>query len=133
MNHHTDDPECPLCEQKLATAHKTLQSWYRRHKVRNPNSHISWAYRGKDDQEQFFKEGKTRCHFPDSPHNHLDEKSQPESLALDLFQIDEDGNARFSPKWYAKVNAENEADKEPIIWGGTFKSIGDGDHYQLKV
>lgn len=131
MTHHTSDPVCPLCEEKLTTAHQTLQDWYRRHKVRNPNSHISWAWRGEADQNEFLKEGKTRCHYPNSPHNKFQD-GKPCSLALDLFQIDEDGNARFSPKWYAKVNAENESDKEPIIWGGQFKTIGDADHFQLK-
>ena len=130
MNHHTDDPVCPLCEFKLKTAHPYLGEWFRRLKIKYPNSHISWAWRGQADQEAFFTAGKTRCHFPHSKHNFM-KGALPYSLALDLFQLDEDGNARFSPLWYAKVNAENEADKEPIIAGITFKSIGDGDHFQL--
>jgi len=29
------------------------------------------------------------------------------------------------------VNQFNLDTSEPIVWGGTFKSIGDGDHFQV--
>lgn len=131
MSHHTADPTCPLCDEKLTTAHPYLQSWFRELKKSEPLAHISWAYRGEADQEQFFSEGKTRAHFPKSPHNH-EENGKPCSLALDLFEITEDRLARFSPMFYARVNAQNERQGLPIMWGGKFKSLGDGDHYQIE-
>jgi hypothetical protein len=132
MNHHTHDPVCPLCEDKLFTAHDYLKGWFRSLKSRYPNVHVSWAYRGQADQEEFFKEGKTRAHYPHSAHNKTDEAGKPCSLALDLFQIDEDGVARFSPLFYAKIADESEKDGALILWGGTFKNIGDRDHFQYK-
>ena len=130
MNHHTNEPVCPLCDFKLKTAHPYLGLWFRKLKARYPSAHISWAWRGQIDQDKFFDEGKTKVRFPHSKHNNM-KGSLPYSLALDLFQEDDDGNARFSPLWYAKVNAENEAEKEPIVWGGRFKHLGDGDHFEL--
>lgn len=129
--HHTADPTCPLCEAKLQSAHPFMQNWFHGIKSRYINTHISWAYRGKEDQEAAFTAGKSRDHFPESPHNRLNPETQlPESLALDLFQEDEDGNARFSPKFYLMIAMENKANKVPIAWGGDFRTLGDRDHYQ---
>lgn len=132
MSHHTHDPVCPSCEEKLIDAHVMLGNWFRRLKGRYQNVHISWSYRGAEDQEKAFVEGKTRAHFGQSPHNHQRD-AKPYSLALDIFQIDEDGTARFSGVFCAKVNAENEANKEHIIWGGKFKDLGDADHFQVSL
>lgn len=127
---HTADDVCPLCEDKLLCAHPRIADWFRRLKKRHPNVHVSSSWRGQSEQNQLFKEGKTRAPFPKSKHNHM-EDGRPCSLALDLFQIDEDGVARFAPLFYAKVNAENEADRELIRWGGKFKSFVDGPHFEL--
>ena len=133
MSKHTSDPVCPLCEEKLLSAHVYLSSWFKNLKKRYANAHVSWAYRNAVDQAQFFREGKTHCQYPASAHNKTKADQTPCSMALDLFQEDEDGVARFSPIWYAKINAENEADKEPISWGGKFKNLGDADHFQLNT
>lgn len=133
MSHHTSDPVCPLCEEKLKTAHPEIARWYRNDvKASYPNAHVAWAYRGKEDQERAFQEHRTKCHYPDSPHNRMVE-GRPESLALDLFQIDEDHRALFNPIWYAKLSDECEQKKLPIQWGGTFKTLGDYDHFQLTL
>lgn len=130
--HHTSDRVCPSCEAKLLTAEPALGEWFRRLKARYINVHIAWAYRGAEDQEQAFRDRKSNCHYPDSPHNKTKD-GKPCSIALDLFQEDEDGVARFSKDFYAKVNAENLANHEPLIWGGDFKTLGDFDHFQLKT
>lgn len=109
-----------------------MSSWFKRLKSRYPNVHVSWAYRGADDQDRFFKEGKSQLRYPLSAHN-ATLYGKPCSRALDLFQIDEDGVARFSEPFYAKVNDENEAAQEPITWGGTWKSLGDKDHFERKA
>lgn len=115
-------------------AHPRLGEWFRKLKARYPNVHVSCSWRGREEQERLFREQKTDLHFPHSKHNNLSPASQPQSLALDLFQIDEDGVGRWSPLFFAKVNAENEADREPVRWGGKFKIHGrwpDGDHFEL--
>jgi hypothetical protein len=129
--HHTKESRCELCEEKLATAHEYLGQWFRRVKDRYPSVHVSWAWRGQADQDRFHKEG-TGVAWPKSKHNAMkDEK--PCSLALDLFEIDDNGAARFSPMFYAKLHDENTQAGEPIVWGGTFKSRrGDLDHFEMK-
>lgn len=132
MSHHTDDPICPLCSDKLLTAHDYLGSWFAGVKKRYPNVHVSWGFRDAQAQEQAFLDKKTNCHFPKSPHNNMKD-GKPYSLALDLFMIDEDGQAKFPPLWYAKLNAENENTGEPLLWGGVWKKLGDSDHYQVDL
>jgi hypothetical protein len=128
---HTSDPTCPSCETKLCQAHVSLRDWFHKVKAANPNVHISWSYRGQEDQEKAFQEGKSKLHYPDSAHNKVGQDEQPCARALDLFQIDEDGVARFSPPFYAKLAAQCLDDRDPIRWGGTFKSLGDKDHFEL--
>jgi hypothetical protein len=128
--HHTDDPVCPLCEAKLQQAHSYLQGFFREKKKKYSNLHVSWSFRNKVEQEQAYLDGKTRAHFPKSPHNKMKD-GKPCAEALDLFQIDEDGVARFSPLFYVKLSHECEEDKLPIVWGGNFKKLHDYDHFEL--
>jgi len=130
--HHTDDPVCELCLSKISTAHPYLQGWFKRIKQKYPSVHVSWAFRDQINQEEAFKEGKSKLHFPLSAHNHT-EKTRPYSLAIDIFQIDADGMARFSPLFCAKVNADNEEANEPLLWGGKWKKLGDMDHFQIDL
>lgn len=126
MSHHTSDPVCPLCEEKLAQADAALQSWFREKiKPGFPDAHISWSFRNQADQEQAYADGKTKAHWPNSKHNHMP------SLALDLFQIDEDGKALWSPKFFFEVDEVTQRSGSPIRWGGTFRTIGDKDHFEL--
>lgn len=127
---HTDDPVCPLCQQKLLTAHPFFHDWFARQKQKYPNLHISWAYRGKEDQERVYADGKSNARFGQSAHNAVDEKGKPRADALDLFQIDEDGVARFSPTFMAKLWGECKDDG--LIWGGNFRKLGDFCHFQRK-
>lgn len=127
---HTEG-DCPLCRKKLEGAHVYLRDWFYRVKAREPSIHVSWAWRGPEDQAKLKSEGASNASFPNSPHNHQT-KDGPCSLALDLFQIDADGQARFSGLFMAKIWAKCEADKEPFIWGGYFKKpAGDFCHFEL--
>ncbi len=131
--HHTSDDVCPLCEHKLTEAHPYLVDWYRNKvKPKFKDAHISWSYRGEADQEQAYIDHKTKCHYPNSPHNHTEE-GKPLSLALDLFQIDENHQALFSPRFYFDINEMNVAESIPLKWGGTFKDLGDADHFQVML
>lgn len=130
--HHGDGPRCELCAFKLTEAHPTLESWFNGVKSRYINAHVAWSYRGPEDQERAYNDGKSKLHYPFSPHNNMvDDK--PMSLALDIFMINEDGEAVFPPLWYAKIDKENRDANEPIIWGGRFRSIADLDHFQVSV
>jgi hypothetical protein len=131
--HHTADKTCLSCEDKLQSAHAVLRAWFHAVKDKYPNVHISWGYRNQADQEQAFHEGKTELHYPHSAHNAVGIDSKPCARALDLFQIDEDGVARFAQLFYAKIADECLQNRDPIKWGGHWKSIGDADHFELVV
>jgi hypothetical protein len=122
---------CPNCEQKLTEADPALGVWFRKIKAEFPTAHISWSYRDRASQEQAFTEGKTKLHFPNSPHNFVGTDSKPCAKALDLFNLSEDGIATFPPPFYAKIWQRCCENKDPIKWGGTFKTLGDADHFQL--
>lgn len=128
---HTDDAACPLCWEKLKGAHAYLRSWFYEKKRKYPNLHVSWAWRGKEDQERMFREGASRAHFGQSAHNAVDAEGKPCARALDLFQIDEDGVARFSRQFMKKL--WDECKGEPLRWGGNFKSIGDECHFEYSL
>lgn len=131
MNHHTQNKVCPLCEEKLATAHPYLREWFtQKVKPKFPQAHVSWTYRGKADQDAFFGVGKTKLKWPDSKHN-ATKDGAPCARALDLFELMQDNRARFSPAFYVSINAQNESEGAPIKWGGKFKNFGDGDHFEL--
>jgi hypothetical protein len=127
---HTEGKVCPSCDEKLKTAHPDIAAWFRDVKRRHQNVHVSWAWRGADAQNKAYFEGKSNCPFPKSPHNHT-EGGKPCSLALDLFLITEEGEAVFPAAFYKRLNAENEAAKIRMIWGGHFKSLGDAGHFQI--
>lgn len=129
--HHTSDPTCALCELKLTQAHPELGRWFRDVKSRHANIHISWSYRDQASQEQAFSDGASGLHYPKSAHNHTGVQGEPLSLALDVFQIDDLGRAKFDPIFCARINDENEKAGIQMLWGGTFKDLGDSGHFQL--
>lgn len=119
--HHTSDALCALCELKLESAHHELGTWFRDLKSRNPSVHVSWAFRDEASQEQAFTDGKTKLHFPGSAHN------KTPAMAVDIFQIDDTGKAIWDPVFCAKVAQESPS----LKWGGSWKSLGDNDHFEL--
>lgn len=133
MAHHSDDRYCSKCVEILKGAHYFLVAWFWKVKARHPNVHVSCAFRSQDAQNQAVSDGKSQLAWPKSAHNHVNTEGLPESRALDLFQIDEDGVARWSPIFMAKLNSECEADKEPLLWGGHYKSLGDSCHFNMDV
>ena len=123
--HHTSDPECSLCEQKLSLAHPELVKWFHDLKGRHPDVHVSWSFRDAASQTQAFKDGTTKLQFPQSAHN-----KQP-AMALDIFQIDDTGKGKWDPVFCAKVNEESLSLGYALKWGGQWKSLGDNDHFEL--
>lgn len=133
MLHHTDDPVCQACQEKLETVHASLSSWFlNKIKPKWQNAHVSWGYRDKPSQEQAFADGKTRLHYPDSAHNKCGPDGIPCAMALDLFQIIA-GHAVFDLSWYKEVSQIAAVDAPfTLFWGSKFKSIGDYDHFELR-
>lgn len=127
---HENIERCLRCDEKLKQAHPALVSWFWWLKDIFPQVHIAWSFRGKEDQEREFQEGRSRLNWPESKHNWT-ENGQPCSKALDLFELENNGDARFDEHFYEKINEENIKEDAPIRWGGTFKHFKDLDHFEL--
>lgn len=130
MKHSNSPKSCSSCEEKLKDAHPDIAAWFRdKVKAKFQDCHVSWSYRGSDDQEQAFLDGKSELHFPLSPHNKSDDQGNPCSLALDLFELDYNGQARWAWAYFRSI-AEVEA--EAVFWGGQWPHLGDADHFELR-
>lgn len=124
MSKHTSESICPSCEEKLKLAKQELIDWFHDLKARNLSCHVSWTYRDQASQEDAIATGHSKLHFPQSAHNKMPAE------AVDIFQINDKGQATWDPIFCAKVAQEIKDANLPIIWGGVFKSIGDADHFQ---
>lgn len=130
MKHTNDIGPCPACEEKLTQAHQDLSQWFRiKVKPLHQDCHISWSYRGKQDQETAFLDGKTKLHYPNSDHNKVDAAGLPCSRALDFFELDYNGQARWAWGYFKKISDENIG--EPVFWGGHYPHLGDADHFAM--
>ena len=119
---HIRGPLCPGCSAKLELACEKLQEWFYTVKRIYPDIHISCGYRGKEEQEKAFRSGSSKLHYPDSKHN------QNPAEALDLFQLDSAGKGIFDPVAMARIFNEF---GNKMRWGGAFRSLGDGCHFEL--
>lgn len=99
-------------------------------KSKYPNLHIAWGFRGKDAQDRFLAQGKSRDAWPFSKHNNMI-NGKPCSLAIDLFQIDDNDKAVFDKNFYEMLYEEARASDFMIAWGGDFKKFPDYDHFQV--
>src|SRR4051812_40172354 len=116
MSHHINDLECPLCAEKLTTADPKIADWFLVIKKEFPVAHISWAYRGKVEQDRMVAEGKSRTKYPRSKHN-VERDGMPCSQALDLFEL-KDGKALFDRSFYLSINKYSRKLGYLIKWGG---------------
>lgn len=135
LHHENNKPECPLCDFKLELVHSELRAWYYRKKAKYISLHVSDSWRGPREQDLYYSTGKSNARWPNSKHNHMQD-NKPLSLAVDLFQLDDDGNARWSPPFMTKLAGECVNDRDPIYWGGHIKLRGGGRdycHFELKV
>lgn len=96
-----------------------------------PEAHLSWVWRDQVEQNLYFEQGKTKLKWPNSEHNRIKD-GKPSSRAFDLFRLSSDGKAEFPTRFYFQVSEFLKRKEAPIIWGGSWKTFGDGDHYQLK-
>lgn len=129
---HTNDALiCPSCEAKLKQAHPVLAAWFNDViKPRFKDCHVSWTYRGKEDQNEAHAEGKSRLAWPKSKHNAMDEQGNPCAKAIDLFQIASNGMGVWSWRYFKDISAFM---PDELEWGGNWKGFADSDHYELKA
>lgn len=131
MSLHNGGPDCGGCETKLLTAHPYLIAWFDRVKAKYPNTHVSWAWRSRSEQDELVAQKKSDKPWPTSAHNYSTPSGLLCSKALDLFQIDEDGVGRWSAPFFNQLWLDILDAKEPIVWGGKWREFGDFNHFQL--
>ncbi len=123
MAKHELSPKCPKCQEMLYAyaTDPVMREWFENLQVERPEVHLAYTYRGKTEQDKFFREGKSNAKFGKSPHNYLP------ALAIDIFFL-VNGQYYLDMAWLKSI-----ADTLPpgIEWGGRFKSLKDGPHFQL--
>lgn len=127
---HEHGEVCPSCTLKISQTHPDLESWFSWIKFSHPEAHISWSYRGKEDQDRMVREGKSFLSYPASKHNSTKPDGTPQARALDLFQLI-NGKAVFDIEWYKKINEETKKSGFKLVWGGEFKKLKDFNHFEM--
>ena len=116
----------------LNKAHPDLQKVFQQ-VAEKTSIEIVCSLRGEQEQEQAFREGHSKAHFGQSPHNHTP------ALAVDVVPLPErySNEQKLIDLSIPICQAANELEI-PITWGGEFsgdygfKHNGDLPHYQLK-
>lgn len=151
MSHHVhqDGPVCTGCNAKAPLVHPRLWAWFLKKKAKYTNLHCAWGFRNKAEQDQANKDKTSVLVWPHSPHNRLvptapeklyrpeiwpnpSSNARPESAAVDLFLLDEDGVARWPMPFYEMLSEEIKEDRDPIAAGVHFvHPRPDGPHFEL--
>lgn len=121
---HTNGSICQGCDERLFECAIYLRGWFKYIKEKHPETHISWGHRDEESQEEAFKAGATRLHFPDSKHNFLP------SRAVDVFQL-VNGKAVFDKSFYKQLKQESEDGKWELRFGQDMPHLGDFDHFEM--
>jgi peptidoglycan L-alanyl-D-glutamate endopeptidase CwlK len=120
---HTNDGDCQRCKEFLKDAHSDLAIWFRDEQINDATLHVSESFRNKVDQEEDFAKGVSRAHFGQSAHNY-----RP-AMGLDCFYLDAHGVAAWPIEKFKAMAARA---PDWIEWGGSWKSIKDNPHFDIK-
>lgn len=122
---HSHEEICLGCEDRLKQASELIITMFRVIKEKHPETHTSWVYRNEAEQDKAVSTGESMLRFPKSKHNILP------SQAMDIFQIDKNGQAIFDPQFCYQAKKELMDAGFKFRWGGDFKSLGDYGHFEL--
>ena len=110
---------------RLATCHPQLQNLFREVEKR-ADFVILAGFRGKAEQEQAKKGGRSNAGWGQSKHNFVP------SLAVDAMPLPIDWSNTAGLRAFSDTVKTVAAGLEiPIRWGGDFKNFFDGPHYEL--
>lgn len=125
-----DNPKCLSCEKFLPDLSFVLQDFMLWVWQNHSNCHISEGWRNQEKQHQYFLDGKSKQDWPYSKHNNMENKA-PFSLAIDLFILDEKGEAQFPLSFYQDLYHNAVLMNQPITWGGLWVDFPDSDHFEI--
>lgn len=122
---HINSGLCEKCNaiiNKYPGFNKELSDWFKDLQKRVPDAHIASAGRGESEQEQWFKQGKSKAHYKQSAHNY--------NAALDFWRLTTSG-ADFTVSWYTGLIGP-EAKKAGFEWAGDWTTFREFGHVQIK-
>lgn len=124
MAKHVISGKCPKCQEMMYTqlVDPVLRQWFEDLQARQPEVHLAYTYRGKAEQDKLYREKKSNAKFGQSPHNY-----QP-VLAFDIFFL-VNGKYYLDMAWLQAIANNMPAEME---WGGNWKTLKDGPHFQRK-
>lgn len=111
--------------ERLESCHPLLQDIFGE-VIKHRDCSILFGYRGREEQEEAFRNGNSKAHYGNSNHNFYP------SLAVDAmpWPINWD-DIKGIHEFAGFVLGIAAAKGIPIRWGGKFKSFFDGPHFEL--
>jgi hypothetical protein len=128
---HSGSLPCSGCERKLEECDPRIVECFRVIQKGFPNAHISWGFRDQKTQDEFFKDGRSRQRWPESPHNETKD-GKPFSRAIDLFEYVPHAPARFLDSWYTRIYEFCMEQQLKMKWGGRFVHLHDANHFYVE-
>lgn len=126
---HLNLETCLKCESiidKYPGFHKELKEWALDFRKRNPEAHISYAGRSKEEQELFYKKGLSRAQYGQSAHSY--------NAAIDWFRLTLAGQASFDTSWYKTVLGPAVMKEDWLTWyGAPGSKFFEYAHVQVKA
>lgn len=111
---------------KLATCHSLLQKLFNE-VIKTTDCSIIEGYRNREAQEADYAAGRTKLHWPNGNHN------KNPSLAADVMPYPIDWQDVQGIKAFADIVLATAAKLDiAITWGGSWKTLVDMPHYELK-
>jgi hypothetical protein len=99
---HQNNGNCPKCAEifnRFPNVNHEIRSWFESFQAKHPEAHISGAGRGKAEQEQKVREGKSRAHWGASAHNY--------NCAVDIFEMSGKPKDIYEEHWFQTVLKPN--------------------------
>lgn len=123
MAKHANTGKCPKCQEMLYAylVDPVLRQWFEDLQAAQPEVHLAYTYRGKQEQDKLYREGKSKAKFGQSPHNY-----QP-ALAFDIFFLID---GKYALDW-DRLEAIANNMPDGMEWGGSWK-FRDGPHFQIR-
>jgi len=111
-------------------AHPRLTECFKAIKEQFKDIHVSQVWRGQVDQDNDYKDGKSRLKWPNSQHNCM-YSNKPRSRAIDVFQLLPSAQALWPQRYFREISDWCIQSHLPLMWGGNWITFKDFDHFVM--
>lgn len=129
-NRTPENPVCTRCQAFVPELSYVMQDFWLWITKNYLNCHIAQGFRGELQQHLDFLDGKSKVDFPESKHNVMD-AGKPFSQAIDIFVLDEQGNAQWPIPFFQDLYGAALMASQPVVWGGSWLNFPDHDHFEI--